>query len=339
MNKIKLGGMILLALVINLTSCNKSKKAETTAVVAETPNVRIQPTIEKEVEQSDEVTATVQPDAKNSIAPAAPGRIRGILVEVGQHVTKGQKLVQMDVANLSNSETQIENSKRMLKRVQELFNVGGASQQELDNAKLQVEVAQTNLKSLSENTYLLSPISGVVTARNYDNGDMYSGQLPVLTVMNINPVKVLINVSESNYSQVKMGMPINVKFDVLSGSFQGRVNLIYPIIDERTRTFGVEIKLSNNNNKIRPGMFARVVLEFGKVKRVLVSDKAIVKQQGSGAKFVYVYNDGKVQYKQVQIGNRVDADYEVLSGLSADEQVVVAGQAKLADGTAVKVVR
>jgi len=339
MKKINLGGMILLALVVGLTSCNKQKKAETTVLV-ETPNVRLETTAEKEVEQSYELTATVQPDAKNSIAPSAPGRIRQILVEVGTHVSKGQKLVQMDVANLSNLETQIENVKRSYKRIQELFNVGGASQQDLDNIKVQLDQAQTNLKNLTENTFLLSPISGVVTARNYDNGDMYSGQLPVLTIMNINPVKVLINVSESYYPQVKIGMSIDVNFDVLNGqNFKGRVNLIYPTIDERTRTFPVEIKLNNNNNKIRPGMFARVNIEFGKAKRVVVSDKAIVKQAGSGAKFVYIYNDGKVQYKQVEIGRRVDADYEVLSGLTVGEQVVVAGQSKLVDGTSVNVIK
>ena len=339
MKKIKLVGMILLALVVGLTSCNKQKKAETDVVV-ETPNVRLETTAEKEVEQSYELTATVQPDAKNSIAPSTPGRIRQILVEVGTHISKGQKLVQMDVANLSNLETQIENVKRSYKRIQELFNVGGASQQDLDNIKVQLDQAQTNLKNMTENTFLLSPISGVVTARNYDDGDMYSGQLPVLTIMNINPVKVLINVSESYYSQVKIGMSIDVSFDVLNGqNFKGRVNLIYPTIDERTRTFPVEIKLNNNNNKIRPGMFARVNMEFGKAKRVVVSDKAIVKQAGSGAKFVYIYNDGKVQYKQVEIGRRVDADYEVLSGLSAGEQVVVAGQSKLVDGTSVNVIK
>ena len=339
MKKIKLVGMILLALVVGLTSCNKQKKAETDVVV-ETPNVRLETTAEKEVEQSYELTATVQPDAKNSIAPSTPGRIRQILVEVGTHISKGQKLVQMDVANLSNLETQIENVKRSYKRIQELFNVGGASQQDLDNIKVQLDQAQTNLKNMTENTFLLSPISGVVTARNYDDGDMYSVQLPVLTIMNINPVKVLINVSESYYSQVKIGMSIDVSFDVLNGqNFKGRVNLIYPTIDERTRTFPVEIKLNNNNNKIRPGMFARVNMEFGKAKRVVVSDKAIVKQAGSGAKFVYIYNDGKVQYKQVEIGRRVDADYEVLSGLSAGEQVVVAGQSKLVDGTSVNVIK
>jgi len=339
MNKIKLVGMLLLVLVIGLTSCNKEKKAET-AVTAETPNVRLQTVAEREVEQIYELTASVQPDAKNSIAPSAPGRIRNILVEVGQHVSKGQKLVQMDVANLSNLETQIENVKRIYKRTQELFNVGGASQQDLDNAKLQLDVAQTNLKNLTENTFLLSPISGVVTARNYDDGDMYSGQMPVLTVMNINPVKILINVSESYYSQVKTGMPVNIKFDVFEEqTFQGKVNLIYPTIDERTRTFAVEVKLNNSNNKVRPGMFAHVILEFGKAKSIVVPDKAIVKQAGSGAKYVYAYSDGKVQYKKVEMGRRVAADYVILSGLAAGEQIVVAGQAKLVDGVSVNVVK
>jgi len=338
MKKINVIGMLALALVVGFTSCKKA--ATTTAPTTETPNVRLETALEKQVEQTYEVTATVQPENKNSIAPASPGRIRAILVEVGEHVIKGQKLVQMDVANLSNLETQIENQKRMYKRVQELFNVGGASQQELDNAKMQLDVAQTNIKNLSENTYLLSPISGVITARNYDNGDMYTGQMPVLTVMNINPVKVLINVSESFYSQVKIGMPIDVNFDVLNGqTFQGRVNLIYPTIDERSRTFAVEIKLNNNNNKIRPGMFARVNIEFGKAKRIVISDRAIVKQAGSGAKYVYIYADGKVQYKQVEIGRRIDTGYEILSGLQGGEQVVVAGQSKLVDGTEVKVIK
>lgn len=338
MKRMKQFSIIFCALVLGLSSCNKPKTD--TKVVAEIPNVRVQQVLERQVEQTYEITATVQPQVKNSIAPSAPGRIRDILVEVGQNVVKGQKLVQMDVANLSNSETQIENYKRMYKRTLELFNVGGASQQELDNAKLQLDVAQTNLKNLTENTFLLSPLSGVVTARNYDNGDMYSGQLPVLTVMNINPVKLLINVSESYYAQVKSGMTVKVGFDVFEkDKFQGKVNLIYPTIDDRTRTFAVEIKMNNNNNKIRPGMFARVTLEFGKAKRIVVPDKTIVKQAGSGAKYVYVYSDGKVQYKQVEVGRRVDSDYEILSGLSVGEQIVIAGQSKLVDGAVVKLIK
>ena len=337
MKRIKLISILVFALAIGLSSCKKNANA---VVAAEVPNIRVQEAIEKNVEQSNEITATVEPQDKNSIAPSAPGRIRHILVEVGQHVAKGQKLVQMDVASLSNLESQIENVRRSFKRTQELFNVGGASQQELDNAKLQLDIAQTNMKNMSENTFLLSPISGVITERNYYNGDMYSGQKPVLVVMNINPVKILINVSESFYSKMKLGMPIDVKFDIFQGSkFQGKVSLIYPTIDEASRTFPVEIRLNNNNNKIRPGMFARVTLEFGKAKRIVVPDQSVIKQSGSGARFIYVYNEGKVQYKPIEIGRRIESDFEIISGISAGDQVVVAGQSKLVDGASAKLVK
>ena len=135
-------------------------------------------------------------------------------------------------------------------------------------------------------------------------------------------------------------MPIDVKFDIFQGAkFQGKVSLIYPTIDENSRTFPVEIRLNNNNNKIRPGMFARVTLEFGKVKRIMVPDQSVIKQSGSGARFIYVYNEGKVQYKPIEIGRRIDSDYEIISGISAGEQVVVAGQAKLVDGASAKLVK
>lgn len=339
MKKIKLQGIMLLALMVGFSSCSKTAKKDA-SVVTEIPIVRVQQVNEREVDQMFESTATVQADIKNSIAPSTPGRIRQILVEVGNRVVKGQKLVQMDVANLSNSETQIENTKRNYKRAQELFSVGGASQQDLDNAKLQLDVAQTSLKNLTENTFLLSPISGIVTARNYDNGDMYSGQMPILTVMQINPVKLMINVSESNYSQVKKGMNVEVKFDIFQNeTFNGKVNLIYPTIDERSRTFGVEIKMNNSNNKIRPGMFGRVIMGFGKVKHVVVPDISVVKQSGSGARFMFVYNNGKVEYRQVEIGRRFDNEYELISGVSNGEQVVVSGQSKLVDGSEVKLAK
>jgi RND family efflux transporter MFP subunit len=338
MREIRNVNLVICFFALALVSCGKSEKR--VAVVSELPSVSVQTVTEREVDQTSEFTATVQAQIKNSIAPSTPGRIREILVEVGQQVVKGQKLVQMDVANLSNSETQIENLKRINKRTQELFSVGGASQQELDNSKLQLDLALTSKKNLTENTFLLSPISGVVTARNYDNGDMYSGQQPVLTVMQINPVKLLINISESYYSQVKIGMPIDVKLDVFQGeSFQGKISLIYPTIDERSRTFAAEIKLNNNNNKLRPGMFARVTMQFGTAKRVLVPDQSIVKQSGSGARYVYVYENGKVQYIQVEVGRRVENEFEILSGIQSGDQVVVSGMSRLVDGAAAKVVK
>lgn len=332
--------IIFLSLIL-LTACGKKDAAKDAAAALETkPNVKVQQVLTRDVEQVYEFTATVEPVVKNSINPTSPGRIRQIFVEVGDQVSKGQRLAQMDGVNLQNSENQIENFKRIYSRVSELHAVGGASQQELDNAKLQLNVAETNLKNLQENTMLLSPISGMITARNYDNGDMYSGQMPILTVMQINPVQLKINVSETFFSRVKKGMPVEVNLDVYEGeTFSGKISLIYPTIDERTRTFPVEIQLSNPGNKVRPGMFARVNINFGVLSRVVVPDLAIVKQAGSGARYVYVYKGGKVSYQPVELGRRLNAEYEVITGVQSGAQVVVSGQSKLSDGVEVKVIK
>ncbi|MBP1637373.1 MAG: cation efflux system protein [Bacteroidetes bacterium] len=329
----------LLALIITFSSCSKSEKKDAKQAEAK-PNVKIAQVFERSVPQNQTFTATVLPEVKNSIAPLQPGRIRRIMVKVGSYVGKGQKIVLMDGINLSNSKTQIENVRRNYNRMKELQAVGGASQMDVDNMKVQLDQLEESSKNLSENTYLTSPISGVVTAKNYDDGDLYTGQMPVLTIMQINPVKVLINVSESFYSKVKVGMPMDVSVDVFPNErFNGRVSLIYPTIDERTRTFQVEIKLQNNNNRVRPGMFARVTANFGILSHVMVPDLAVVKQVGSGARFVYVYNDGKVTYTQIELGQRFDTEYEVLSGIPSGAQVVVAGQSKLVDGASVTIVK
>ncbi|GAB1415334.1 efflux RND transporter periplasmic adaptor subunit [Paludibacter sp.] len=328
--------------VIGLTACGSKQDTQTKVNSSgdQKPKVKIENVVSRDVEQLYEFTASVEPIVKNNINPTTPGRIRQIFVEVGDKVTKGQKLAQMDAVNLVNLETQIDNMKRIYNRVLELHNVGGASQQELDNAKLQLTVAESNLKNLQENTSLISPISGIVSARNYDDGDMYGGQQPILTVMQINPVILKINVSETFFSKVKPGMPVDIFLDVYEGeTFKGKVSLVYPTIDEKTRTFGAEITLSNQNAKVRPGMFARVNINFGVKQRVVVPDQAIVKQAGSGARYVYVYKDGKVSFQQVELGRRMDTEYELLSGLESGSDVVVSGQVKLADGTEVEVVK
>ena len=333
--------IILFLFVLGVSACgSKETTGNDTSESTQKPNVKIQQLSSQDVKQNYEFTATVEPIVKNSINPTAPGRIRQIFVEVGDKVVKGQPLAQMDAANLVNSETQIENYKRVYNRVSELFAVGGASQQELDNARLQLTMAETSLKNLQENTLLVSPINGIVSARNYDNGDMYNGQQAILTVMQINPVLLKINVSETFFSRVKIGMPVDIKLDVYEDeTFTGKVSLIYPTIDERTRTFGVEIKLNNPNSKVRPGMFARVNINFGTINRIVVPDQAIIKQAGSGARFVYLYENGKVSYKQVILGRRLDTAYEIISGLKDGSQVVVSGQSRLADGIEVEVVK
>ena len=173
----------------------------------------------------------------------------------------------------------------------------------------------------------------------YDNGDMYSAGTPLLTVQNIVPVKLMIHVSEGFYTQVKEDMPVTIRLDVYKDEkFTGKVSLVYPTIDAATRTFPVEIQLDNKDMRVRPGMFARVNINFGTERRVVLPDLAVVKQTGSGDRYVYVYNDGKVDFVKVELGRRTDSRYEVLSGVPDGARVVVAGQSRLYNGAEVTVV-
>ena len=329
--------LVALLLTVFMVSCTGGK--EKAAVKEEEKlKVKVADVMARPVEQIQEYTATVEAEVKNNIAPSSPVRIDKIFVEVGDRVAKGQKLVQMDAANLKQTKLQLDNQEIEFKRIDELYKVGGASKSEWDAAKMQLDVKETAYKNLLENTALLSPINGVITARNYDNGDMYSGGSPVLVVEQITPVKLLINVSETYFTKVKKGAPVDLKLDVYGDEiFKGTINLIYPTIDAATRTFQVEIKLDNRDQRVRPGMFARATLNFGTADHVVVPDLAIVKQAGSGDRYVFVYKDGKVSYNKVELGRRMGSEYELISGVPDNSQVVVAGQARLVNGTEVDV--
>ena len=295
--------LVALLLTVFMGSCTGGKDKAAAEHVDAKPIVKLADVKARPVDQIQDYTATVEAEVKNNIAPSSPVRIDQIFVEVGDRVSKGQKLVQMDAANLKQTKLQLDNQEIEFNRIDELYKVGGASKSEWDASKMQLDVKQTAYKNLLENTSLQSPINGVVTARNYDNGDMYSGGEPVLVVEQITPVKLLI----------------------------------YPTIDATTRTFQVEIRLDNKDQRVRPGMFARATLNFGTAENVVVPDLAIVKQAGSGDRYVFVYKDGKVSYNKVELGRRMGTEYELKSGVPDNSQVVVAGQSRLVNGMEVEV--
>lgn len=338
-----------------LTACSgKDEKTAAAAKEEAVPVVKVETVDSRVVDQLGTYTASVEAQIINNISSSMPNRIKQILVDEGQRVSAGQRVAVLDDVNTFSYETQVNNAKANLENVQvnynravELFKIGGGTKQQVDameiqliNAKNALAQAQRTLRNAQENTVLTSPISGVVTARNYDPGDM-TGNLPIVTVARIQPVKIVINVTESELPRVHKGMPAAIKFDTYGDeSFQGTVTTVMPTVDPASRTFGVEITLANADGRVLPGMFGRVTLNLGKAERVVVPDKAVVKQQGSGNQYIYVYNsDGTVSFNQVQLGQRLGSEYELLSGVEPGSKVVVSGQAKLANGIKVNIAK
>ena len=330
----------MLLMVVLMVACGQKKTEAVQAPVADPaakPVVELAQVVEEPVAQIQVYSATIVGEIKNNIAPATPARISKINVEIGDNVRRGQVLVEMDETTLSQQEMQLKNLETEFNRIDQLYKVGGVSKSEWDNVNLQLEVARKSFQTLKENTRLQSPIDGVVTARNYDNGDLYGGQA-ILVVQKITPVKITINVSEQYYSKVEKGDEVSIELDAYPGeTFTGKVSLIYPTVDAMTHTFPVEINVANADQKLRPGMFARATLNLGTLNHVVVPDLAIEKRSGSGDRFVYVYNNGKVSYTKVELGQRLGDRYELISGVPSGAQVVITGQAKLSDGKEVEV--
>ncbi len=313
-------------------------KGNSTSDEVKLPEVIVESMQREAVEQTFEYTGTIEASIANMIASQTSMRIEKYMVEVGDMVQKGQLLADMEATNFLQAKLQLENLKTDYQRTKTLYQSGGASKQQVDQMETQIGVAEENVANLKKNTQLTSPISGIVTQRMFDNGALTGGQ-PILEVQQINPVKIVIHAEEENFPYVKINMPAQVKLDIYPGQeFSGKVYLIYPTINQVTHSFDVEIRLDNNKLKIRPGMFARVILNYGTHNNIMVSDKAVIKQNGTNDRYVYVLNsDQTVNFRQVQIGQRKGDRYEILSGLNDGEQVVVAGQSRLINGTKVTV--
>ncbi len=329
----------LLIGALTIAACSSKEEETKTTKPAEKIQVKVQKVTSEEIPQTETYTANVESDVKNNISPNTPYRIEKVYVDVGDHVSKGQTVVQLDASNLRQMQLQIENLRTEFNRTDGLYKVGGASKAEWDNAKMNLDVQETLYKQMARNTKLVSPISGVVTARNYDDGDMYSGT-PILTIEQLNPVKMIVNVSERFYKLVYRNMNVDIQLDAYEGEhFSGRISRIYPTVDANTHTFPVEVIVNNSSQKVRPGMFARATINMGSENHVLIPDIALVKQVGAGDRYVYIHNNGKVTYQKVELGKHIDDKYEIISGVEPGSEVVIAGMARLANGREVEVVK
>ena len=334
--------IITFAAALLMTACGqKDTKTATTGQEAPkaAPVVSVVTAQAEDVDITNTFTSNIEPFATNNIVSQTAGRIVSINAEVGQKVSKGQILAKMDDVNLAKTRMQYINDSTELHRLTELYNIGAVSQADYDMVKLSLNVTKKTYENLAENTYLRSPINGVVTARNYDKGDMYSMALPIFVVEQIQPVKMLVNVSESLFTQVSEGMEFDITVDAYPGEiFKGKVNLLYPTVNAATHTFPVEVICENKDQRLRPGMFARVTANFGTNHHVVIPDVAVVKQQGSGEHFVYVLKpDNTVKYTLVELGKRMGNRYEIISGINEGDRIVTEGQIRLKDGVNVTV--
>jgi membrane fusion protein, multidrug efflux system len=293
-------------------------------------------------------TSTILPFEEVNLAPPAPGRIDKIFVEVGDYVKKGDRLFLMDRTQLYQLKLQLSSLEKDLSRLDTLLKSGSAKQQQYDQLKTQYDVTKTNVDFMEENTLLKSAFAGVITGKYYENNEMYSGspttptgRAAVVTVMQVNPLKLNLSISEQYYPLIRKGMKAEVIADVYKNEkFTASVFNIFPTVNSSTRSFNVEMELPNRNDLLKPGMFVRVSMDLGEVETFVVPANTVLVQEGTNIRFVFVERDNKAQRIEVQLGKRFDDMLEILSSnIKEGDQLVNEGQARLINGDRIEIVK
>ncbi len=327
----------MLVVVAVAAGCTSKKTA---VVVADNGVLTKGAAVEAATVQLTEVfTSEIEPYKENDITPAASGvHIDRILVNVGDRVNRGQLLVTLDPTQYNQQLVQLKTVEDDYNRLRPVFEAGGISAQQIEQAKAQLDVQREVVANLKKNIEVRSPLTGVVTARNYQSGDLFAQQ-PILHIMQIDPLKVIVNISEQYFPYVKVGMPVSLRVDIFPDeTFTGNVSLIYPALDAMTRTFKVEVKVPNAQRKLRPGMYARTEFNMGQKQGIMAPDVAVQKQVGSSERYLYVIvGDSVVERRSIDVGRQVGDRVDILRGVNAGEQVAVTALSKLYDGAKVQI--
>jgi len=331
-------------LALTTVGCSKGKTDN-----AKQPElVRVESLHKQVITRDMEYSASLVANEEVNIASASPGKIDRIFVNVGSRVKQGQLLVQMDPTQLNTTRIQFANLKTDMQRFEALRQAGTVTQQAYDQTKVQYDLTKENIVFLEKNVNLRAPFSGIISVKNFENGELYSGspsaatgKAAIVTLVQINPLKANLFVPESFLPQLKQGSKVSVKSDTYSNQeFSAQIARIYPTVDAATRSVQIELKVNNPGEKLKPGMFCRTTIDFGKVEALVVPSQAVLRMQGSNERYVFVENQGKAKRVVVALGKRFNDQTEIISDqLHEGDKLIVTGQNRLIDGVAVKVVK
>ncbi len=334
MKKIFIYSLAALALM----SCGTGNETSTQEERVEQVRTTILQT--REIEREITISTNLQGYLTQNVAPSLTGKIEHIYCEVGDKKVQGQDLVRMDQTQYKTTKIALGNLEIEKNRVEQLLKSGSATQQQYDQLTAQYNQTKEQLEFLETNTYVKAPFAGVISAKNYEDGELYGGQ-PILVLTQIDKLKALIAVPETYFPRIKEGMKLTLKTDIYPEQvFPASVEVVYPTIDPSSHTFQVKIVIPNGKRMLRPGMYVSSTLGLGKTNAIVVPYQSVEKLVGANNRYVFVNDNGVAKRVDVELGQRFDQDVEIISPeIVPGVEMVTTGQHKLIDGTKINVVK
>lgn len=343
-NKLKLLELSLITLFIASCSNNNKNKFENLEKVY---TVKIKPIELKELNKIIAVNASIESWKKVHLVPSNPGKIERILVDIGSIVKEGDLIAEMDQTQYQSTKLQLQQLEKDYQRMDSLQKMGAISKQQFEQFKTNYDVTKNSYQFVEKNVFLKSPIAGIVTAKYYNEGEMFSaapntkeGKAALVTIEQISKLKAIVDLPETYYVFIKENMPIKMTFGIFpNDTFKAFVYKIYPTIDPNTKTFRIELMIPNDQSKLMPGMYAIAHIPIGKIKSFVVPNIAIQKLQGTSKYYVFK-NENNIAKQIFVQREEIQNEFAFISSneLKEGDQIIVVGQEKVVDGSKLKIV-
>ena len=329
--------VLLMAAAVCLIGCGK-KDAQATQEAERVEVVGTMILENHEIERVLNVSTNLQGYLTQNVAPSLTGKIEHIYVEVGDRVKEGNMLVRMDQNQYLTSKIQLANLEVEMGRLKALLATGSVSQQTYDQTKVSYDQLKQNLSFLEKNTYVKAPFEGVISAKTYEDGELYGGQ-PIVVLTQVKKLKALIAVPETYYPLIKEGMKLTVKSDIYpEETFAATIEVVYPTIDAASHTFQCKVVIPNASEKLRPGMYVTTTLGLGKENTIVVPYQSVEKLIGSNERYVFINENGYAKRVSVKLGQRFDENIEIIAlEIQPGVEYIYKGQSKLVDGVKIEV--
>ena len=329
--------VLLMAAAVCLIGCGK-KDAQATQEAERVEVVSTMILENHEIERVLNVSTNLQGYLTQNVAPSLTGKIEHIFVEVGDRVKEGDMLVRMDQNQYLTSKIQLANLEVEMSRLEAVLATGSVSQQTYDQTKVGYDQLKQNLSFLETNTYVKAPFEGVISAKTYEDGELYGGQ-PIVVLTQVKKLKALIAVPETYYPLIKEGMKLTVKSDIYpEETFAATIEVVYPTIDAASHTFQCKVVIPNTSEKLRPGMYVTTTLGLGKENTIVVPYQSVEKLIGSNERFVFINENGYAKRVSVKLGQRFDEQIEIIAPeIQPGVEYIHKGQSKLVDGVKIEV--
>ena len=330
--------ILYLLAALALVGCGKQETAATQEEerVEQVRTTVLQP---REIEREISVSTNLQGYLTQNVAPSLTGKIEHIYCEVGNKVSQGDNLVRMDQTQYKTTKITMANLEIEKNRVEQLLRSGSATQQQYDQITTQFNSTKEQLEFLETNTYVKAPFAGVISAKNYEDGELYGGQ-PIVVLTQIDKLKALVAIPETYFPLFKEGMKLTLVTDIYPDQvFPATVEIVYPTIDPSSHTFQCKIVIPNSKNLLRPGMYVTTTIGLGKANALVVPYQSVEKLVGANDRYVFLNEGGQAKRVSVTLGQRFDQDIEIIAPeIVPGVEVVTTGQHKLVDGVKINIV-